>query len=140
MVSMMRWIAEPARAETPRACLFGSPSAALCRCRDAASPAPFTAAHAAACWHLTEQSRMQAHGYSKPVGLDHGGVFSHVWSMVTFNWIAPLLSLGARGGIEEQSASPFVPEADDAAVLARQFERQYKECQVGATRNTCSRV
>lgn len=70
----------------------------------------------------------QAHGYSNPVGVDHTGF----WGAVTFDWIAPLLSLGARGGIAEDSASPFVPERCDAAVLARQFEAQYLKTQVRA--------
>lgn len=69
---------------------------------------------------------MQERGHSRPVGVEHAGL----WGIISFSWIGPLLRLGARGGIQENSASPFIPEADDAAVLARQFERRYAALQV----------
>jgi hypothetical protein len=72
--------------------------------------------------HPTPQER----GHSRPVGVEHAGL----WGIISFSWIGPLLRLGARGGIQENSASPFIPEADDAAVLARQFERKYAALQV----------
>ena len=62
------------------------------------------------------------------MGVEHAGL----WGIISFSWIGPLLRLGARGGIHENSASPFIPEADDAAVLARQFERKYAALQVRA--------
>lgn len=93
--------------------------------------------HGSAPWHrphLGFANLPQAHGHSKPVGTEHVGV----WALVSFSWIGPLLRLGASGGIEENSASPFIAEADDAAVLARQFERQYAGCQVGSLERQCS--
>lgn len=69
---------------------------------------------------------LQERGHSRPVGVEHAGL----WGIISFSWIGPLLRLGARGGIQENSASPFIPEADDAAVLARQFERKYAALQV----------
>jgi hypothetical protein len=80
--------------------------------------------HAAA--QTRQHSALQEREHSKPVGVAYAGL----WGVVTFSWIGPLLSLGARGGIREDSASPFIPEADDAAVLARQFERRYAALQV----------
>jgi hypothetical protein len=67
------------------------------------------------------------------VGVEHAGL----WGIISFSWIGPLLRLGARGGIQESSASPFIPEADDAAVLARQFERKYAALQVRRRARCC---
>lgn len=67
---------------------------------------------------------MQARGYDKPVGVDFAGI----WASTSFSWIAPLLQ--KRGQLDEESATPFVPERDDAGVLAYNFDKMYAKLQV----------
>ena len=61
-----------------------------------------------------------------PVGYAHAGFCA----LNSFSWIAPLLALGARGGVGEATAEAFVSEDFEAPVLAARFDAAYAELTV----------
>ncbi|KAL4420399.1 hypothetical protein ABPG75_010055 [Micractinium tetrahymenae] len=54
-------------------------------------------------------------------GFAHAGPFSKM----TYLFVAPLVAMGARNKIDEDSAAAFLPQADTAAVLAEAFDAAY---------------
>ncbi|KAL4424666.1 hypothetical protein ABPG77_004473 [Micractinium sp. CCAP 211/92] len=54
-------------------------------------------------------------------GFSHAGLFSKF----TYLFVTPLVAMGARNKIVEDSAAAFLPQADTASVLAREFDAAY---------------
>lgn len=54
-------------------------------------------------------------------GFQHSGIFGKI----TYSFVSPLLSLGARGRVAEDTAADFFPEADRAEALCPPFEAEF---------------
>jgi ABC-type multidrug transport system fused ATPase/permease subunit len=62
---------------------------------------------------------------SKPRQRKLGYQHASLLSLVTYSFVEPLLSLGAKGQIDEDTAEKFLPDSDRAEVLAARFEAAY---------------
>ena len=65
-------------------------------------------------------------GQDRPIGYAHATLAQ----LVTFGWIAPLLQLGAKGLLREDTAEAFMDTANTAQYLERQFQAAYSLAKV----------
>lgn len=65
-------------------------------------------------------------GSQKKLGYESAGL----WKRLTFSYVAPLIRLGWRGEVQEDTAEKFHPSRYDADVLAGNFDAAYNAVKV----------
>jgi hypothetical protein len=55
---------------------------------------------------------------------------ANLWTLITWDWVTPLVNLAGASPLEEHDADHLLAGQDGAAFLSEQFQTAYKELQV----------